>query len=133
MWKYIASLVLLCLLYTGTPVWAVEQIVGAPVTAIVLASGVTTNTTSAVSKIPAGLKTLYGEVVGTGAITQTQDIYGTGYPTAVNGILLCTITLSGTTRAQDACPPMSANFNFYYVVTTSTTGTGATGAVYAMH
>ena len=132
--KYLCSVAVLGLFFLSIAhAGPIEQVVGAPVSAVTLTSGVTTDTTSAVSKLPGGLKTLYGEVVGTAAVTQTQAIYGTGFPTAINGILLCTITLSGTTRTQDACPPMSANFTFYYVVTTGTTGTGATGAVYAMY
>jgi len=96
-----------------------------------LVTGVTTNTTSPAKAIPFGYKSIYGQVVGTGAVTQTQAIYGDIDDDAANGILLCTITLSGTTRTQDACPPFTANFIYYYVITTNTTGTGATGAVYA--
>lgn len=104
-----------------------------------IASGITTNTTStampaevAASHNP-GPKSFYGQVVGTGAVTQTQAIYGDIDSDAANGILLCTITLSGTTRAQDACPVITAQFAYYYVITTNTTGTEATGAVYAMY
>lgn len=99
----------------------------------VMASSVTTNTTSAVSVLPPGPKSFYGEVSGTGLVTQTQTIYGATTSTAANGVLLCTLTLSGTTRTQDACPVVTANFSYYYVVTTATTGTGATGNVYAMY
>lgn len=98
-----------------------------------LAKNVTTNTTGPAVLIPVGIKSVYGEVVGTGAVAQTQAIYGDIDNDATNGVLLCTLTLSGTTRAEDACPPFTANFSFYYVVTTSTSGTGATGAVYAMY
>ena len=80
-----------------------------------------------------GNKTYWGQVIGTGAVTQTQAIYGDVDNDGANGILLCTITLSGTTRAQDACPVVTAAFAYYYVITTNTTGTGATGAVYAMY
>ena len=104
-----------------------------------IASGLSTNTTStampaeiAASHNP-GPKSFYGQVVGTGAVTQTQAIYGDIDNDAANGVLLCTITLSGTTRTQDACPVITAQFAFYYVITTNTTGTGATGAVYAMY
>lgn len=104
-----------------------------------IASNITTNATS--TAMPAevaqshnpGPKSFYGQVVGTGAVTQTQAIYGDIDDDAANGILLCTITLSGTTRAQDACPVITAQFRYYYVITTNTTGTGATGAVYAMY
>lgn len=111
------------------------QILGSLVNTQVITSGVTTNTTStSVSGIPAGAKTFYGEVVcSSGACVQTQAIYGALNGTAANGILLCTLTLSGTTRTQDACPVINAAFPFYYVITTATSGTAATGAVYALY
>ena len=98
-----------------------------------MASTVTTNTTSSAVALPVGSKSIYGQVVGTGAVTQTQAIYGDIDSDAANGILLCTLTLSGTTRTQDACPVITANFSYYYVITTNTTGTSATGAIYAMY
>jgi hypothetical protein len=104
---------------------------GAEMKPLVLA--VTTNTTSPAIAIPFGYKSIYGQVVGIGAVTQTQAIYGDIDDDAANGILLCTLTLSGTTRTQDACPPFTANFIYFYVVTTNTTGTAAIGAVYAMY
>ena len=101
---------------------------------ITVASGVTTNTTTAVRGVPPSFKTFMGVVVcSSGACTQTQEIFGDTDDDGLNGISLCTITLSGTPRHQDACPPMSATFPFYYITTTNTTGTGATGAVYAAH
>ena len=42
-------------------------------------------------------------------------------------------TLSGTTAVYAACPVMTANFLFYIVVTTATTGTGASGTVTGMY
>ena len=100
-----------------------------------MATAVTTNTTSTAVALPVGSKSIYGSVTGTGAVTQTQAIYGgiTSGVTSSNGILLCTLTLSGTTTAVDACPVITANFLFYIVVTTNTSGTGASGVVTAMH
>jgi len=109
------------------------EVLAAPTRADRVLSNMTTNTTSGVFRVPSGPKSFYGEVVGTGAVTQTIAIYGTPYNTAINGILLGTLTLSGTTRTQDACPVITACFPFYYAVTTNTTGTSATGAVYAMY
>jgi len=123
---------ILCLLFT-------LGLLGAATAALVqrttVAAGVTTNTTTAAVLVPTGVgyKSFYGQVVGSGAVTQTQAIYGDIDNDSANGILLCTLTLSGTTRAEDACPPFTANFSFYYVTTTNTTGTSATGAVYAMY
>lgn len=109
------------------------QTSGGVVRQTTVTSSVTTNTTSTAVAVPVGSKTFYGQIVGTGAVTQTQAIYGDIDNDAANGILLCTLTLSGTTRTQDACPVVTANFSYYYVITTNTTGTSATGAVYAMY
>lgn len=101
-----------------------------------MATGVTTNTTSAASILPVREKSIYGSVTGTGAVTQTQKIYGgitSGFTPATDGILLCTLTLSGTTTAVDQCPVIVSNNLFYKVVTSGTTGTGATGAVTAQY
>lgn len=106
---------------------------GQTISILTVASGVTTDTTTDTVSGVLGNKTYWGQVIGTGAVTQTQAIYGDVDNDGANGILLCTITLSGTTRAQDACPVVTAAFAYYYVITTNTTGTGATGAVYAMY
>ena len=108
---------------------------GGAVRSTPMASAVTTDTTSLAVALPTGSKTIYGSVTGTGAITQTQKIYGgiTSGVTSTTGILLCTLTLSGTTAVYDACPVMTANFLFYIVVTTATTGTSASGTVTAMY
>lgn len=109
-----------------------QRITGGQVQVDPIATGITTNTTTSVSDLTVnGNKTFYGEVVCTaGACTQTQEIRGTNTVTAANGVLICTITLSGTPRDQAACAPANAAFKRYYVVTTNTTGTAATGGVY---
>lgn len=99
---------------------------GGSVTPLTLISGVTTNTTSATIAGITGGKTFWAEVVGTGAVTATVSIYGARTSTAANGVLLATITLSGTTQAQDASAVSTAAYPYYYVVTTNVTGTGAT-------
>lgn len=100
----------------------------------IVADAVITDTTSSNVILPIGWRTFYGQVVCTsGACTQTQKIFGTGAATAINGILICTITLSATTRAQDSCPVTMVVFPFYYVTTTNTTGTAATGSVYVFY
>ena len=108
---------------------------GGAVRSTTMASAVTTNTTSTAVALPTGSKSIYGSVTGTGAITQTQAIYGgiTSGVTSTTGILLCTLTLSGTTAVYDACPVITANYLFYIVVTTNTTGTSASGTVTAMY
>lgn len=101
-------------------------------TGLVVAGDATPTTAVA---LPVGSKTIYGSVTGTGAVTQTQKIYGglTSGVTATTGVLLGVLTLSGTTTVVDALPPITANFLFYIVVTSATTGTGATGVVTAMY
>lgn len=107
---------------------------GGTVQSLVLASGVTTNATSTAVAGITGNKTFWGEVVcSSGACAQTQAIYGDRDNDGANGVLLCTITLSGTTRTQDACAVSTAAYPYYYVVTTATSGTSATGAVYAFY
>lgn len=106
------------------------EVLSAPTRADRVLANLTTNATSAVFRVPSGPKSFYAEVVGVGAVSQTCAIYGTPYATAINGILIGTITLTGTTRAQDALPVVTACFPTYYVVTTNTVGTGA---IYAMY
>ncbi len=108
---------------------------GSPVRSTVLASAVVSNTTSTAVALPNGSKTIYGTVTGTGSVTQTQAIYGGPTTTyaASTAVLLGTITLSGTTTASDALPVITANFPYYFVVTTATTGTGASGTVTAYY
>jgi len=108
---------------------------GGAVRGTTMASAVTTDTTSAAVQLPVGSKSIYGALTGTGAITQTQKSYGgiTSGVTSTTGILLCTLTLSGTTAVYDACPVITANFLFYIVVTSSTSGTSASGTVTAMY
>lgn len=117
------------------PTWAEVETVGARVHVLKIVSGVTTDTTSTAGvEVPAGPKSFYGQVVCTsGACAQTQAIYGDTNSDAANGVLICTITLTATTRDDDACPVVTANFPYFYVVTTSTSGTAATGAVYALY
>ena len=98
-----------------------------------LASSVTTNTTSTAVAVPIGAKSFYGQVVGTGAVTQTQAIYCDIDSDAAHGVLLATLTLSGTTRDQAMSSVVTAACSYLYVTTTNTTGTSATGAVYVMY
>ena len=91
-----------------------------------LINGVTANATSDTKLGLPEAKTFWGEVVGTGAVTATIKIYGARTATAANGVLVATITLSGTTTAVDAATPSFAVYPYYYVVVENLTGTGAT-------
>ena len=104
---------------------------GGPVSTLTIASGVTTNTTSSAVAGVTGTKTIWGEVVcSSGACAQTQAIYGARENGAANGLLLCTLTLSGTARAQDVCTGVTADYPYLYVITTNTSGTAAEGGTY---
>lgn len=104
---------------------------GGAVQTLTIASGVTTNTTTAAVAGVSGTKTFWGEVVcSSGACTQTQAIYGARENGAANGLLLCTLTLSGTARAQDVCTGVTADYPYLYVITTNTSGTAAEGGTY---
>lgn len=133
MWRR-AYLLAVLFLVTLVPFLASAQ--NARVVVMPLSTGITTDTTSGVIDVPSGRKTVSGFVTCTaGACTQTQAIYGTNLPTATvaQAQLLCTITLSGTSTDFDACPVITAAFARFFVVTTSTTGTNATGAVYVSY
>lgn len=101
----------------------------ASVNTLTLATGVTADSTSTAVAAPPGIKTFWGEVSGTGAVTTTIAVYGSRTSTAANGVLLATITLSGTTKATDAAAASTAAYPYYYVVFTNITGTGATALV----
>lgn len=100
-----------------------------------LATNVTSNSTSTAVAAPSvDLKTFWGQVVcSSGACAQTQAIYGDIDTDAANGVLICTLSLSGTVQAQDVCASSSAGYVSYYVVTTGTSGTAARGDVYVIY
>lgn len=81
--------------------------------------------------VSVGAKTFQGIITGTGAITQTQKLYGAfSTPiTLTNGKLLCTLTLSGTAEASDVCATVTDNYPYFAVLTATTTGTSATGVM----
>lgn len=102
------------------------RVSGGAVRTITVMTGVTTNTTSAATTIFSGGKTPIAQVSGTGAVTATVKLYGDNDNTAANGILLCTITLTDTTKDVDVCTQFTADYPYYYATTESVTGTGAT-------
>ena len=126
-----ACLLSLALLSGVLPADAQLKVTVKPIT-----TGVTSDTTSAPVAVPNGPKSVSGFVTcSAGACTQTQAIYGTNLATSTvaQAALLCTITLSGTSTDFDACPVITAAFARFFVITTSTTGTAATGAVYVAY
>ena len=107
---------------------------GGAVRTLTVASGMVVGgdaTMTTAVAVPVGSKSFNGIITGTGSITQTMKLYGSfASPiTTTNGTLLCTLTLSGTTETSDTCPVVTANFPYYAVLTSGTTGTSATGVM----
>ncbi len=101
-------------------------------TTVTMGAAATANGTTAAFAVPVGVKTFYGQVSGTGAVLQTQTIFGDVDNDAANGKAVCVLVNSGTTRDQSSCR-VDTPFLYYYVVTTATSGTSATGAVYVAY
>ena len=101
-------------------------------TTVTMGAAATANGTTAAFAVPVGVKTFYGQVSGTGAVLQTQTIYGDVDNDAANGKAVCVLVNSGTTRDQSSCR-VDTPFLYYYVTTTATSGTSATGAVYVAY
>ena len=108
------------------------RVAGGIVRVVEVMTAVTTNTTSAVFTIPSGAKTPRAFVAGTGAVTQTFKLYGAMTDAAVvaDATLIGTITLSGTTKHEagmDSGVQFTADYPYYFAVSSATTGTAATG------
>lgn len=103
-----------------------QRVVGGRARSTTAMTGVTTNTTSASFTIPSGGKTPIAQVSGTGAVTATVKLFGDNDDTAANGFLLCTITLTDTTKDVDKCSQFAEDYPYYYATTENVTGTGAT-------
>lgn len=97
------------------------------VTSMIVASGVTTNTTTTPVAGISGTKTFQWVLTGTGAVTQNVVLKGSFDSDGSNPTDLCTLTVSGTAPVVDACPPFTAPFPYLFVTTTVTTGTNASG------
>lgn len=115
----------------------VRPINGSPAQSLTIASGVTTNTTTAAVAGVSGDKTYWARVAGTGAVTATVEFLGCHSTTvsAAECVSLGTIALSGTTSKYNVPTPAvgTANYPYMAVTTTNVTGTGATvsaGAYY---
>lgn len=103
---------------------------GGAVQTLTIASGVTTNTTTAAVAGVSGEKTYWARVAGTGAVTATVEFLGCHSTTvsAAECVSLGTIALSGTTSKYNVPTPAvgTANYPYMAVTTTNVTGTGAT-------
>lgn len=89
-----------------------------------LLDGVLTNQTSAAFNIKSATRTIEGIVTGTGAVAATINVYGCNTNRVTNGVLVATMTLSGT-NADVAGAALSAEWPYYYAVLSGISGTGA--------
>lgn len=104
---------------------------GGSVQTVALAADLTTNTTAAAVAGMAGVKTFWGQVDGTGAVSVTLEVFGaqTSSSTVTESELLCTLTPTGTTHAHDVAAGSQAAYPYYIVRSTLISGTGATAKV----
>ena len=91
---------------------------------ITLLNDVTTNQQSATFPIPIGTGTLEAFINGTGAVAGTINIYGCNTKRSTNGILLATISLSGTNSDQVGSI-LTTNWGYIYAVLSGISGTSA--------
>jgi hypothetical protein len=104
---------------------------GALVRVLEIASGVTTNTSSDPVVGATGNKTFWAEISGSGAVSVTVTVYGNRTDSTTGGVLLATISLSGTNSDKDAAAVSTAAYPYYYATTADISGTGASVNVYA--
>jgi len=91
---------------------------------VTLLDAATANKTTDAFPLVIGNGTLEGYVTGTGAVAATISIYGCNTKRNTNGILLATLSLSGTTSDQ-AGAPISSNWGYIYAVLSGISGTNA--------
>lgn len=105
----------------------------------IVASGITTNTTSAANTIYTGNKSVEGILVCNGGASTncgiTFELRGSAVnaPSATAGVSLCTTVIpTGLATRSEACPVFTANYSFYWIVTTGVAGTSPVLTIYAM-
>lgn len=87
-------------------------------------NAVTTNQQSDTFPLVPKERTIEAFIDGTGAVSATLKVYGANTKRATNGVLLATITLSGT-NSDAAGSILSSNWGYVYVVLSAISGTGA--------
>lgn len=87
-------------------------------------NAVTTNQQSDTFPFAPKERTIEAWVTGTGTVGATLKVYGANTDRSSNGVLLATITLSGTT-SDSAGSVLSGSWGYLYVVLSGITGTGA--------
>lgn len=93
-----------------------------------LLTSVIANVTSQAVPFASAKRTLEAIVTGTGAVGATVNVYGCNTSRTTNGILVATLTLSGTTSDQ-AGSELLVEWPFLYAVLSGISGTGAAVSV----
>jgi hypothetical protein len=113
---------------------------GGAVRTTIVAAAVTGNATSTATTIPVGSKSVEGLLVcNAGGSTNcgiTYEIRGSAVnnPSSTTGVSLCTAVIpTGSANQSVACPVMTANYSYFWVVTTGVAGTSPVLNVYAMY
>jgi hypothetical protein len=89
-----------------------------------LLAAVTTNQTSAAFPIKRGRRTLQSSIAGTGAVSGTVTWYGNNTDAASGGVLLATMSLSGT-NSDVAGADIPSEWPYVYCTLASISGTDA--------
>jgi hypothetical protein len=87
-------------------------------------NAVTTNQQSDTFPFVPKERTIEAWITGTGAVSATIKVYGCNTKRTTNGVLLSTLTLSGTT-SDVVGSILSSNWGYIYIVLSDITGTGA--------
>jgi len=84
--------------------------------------------TGNVFRVRAGAKVVRAKIAGTGAVSATINIYGSTEESTSNGVLLGTLSPSGTTSAVDSFNA-DAPWPYLWADQTAISGTGAATTV----
>lgn len=93
-------------------------------TVATLLNAVTTNQTSAAAAVPASRRAIQASISGTGAVSGTVTVFGNNTNAASGGVLLATLSLSGTSSDVTGAD-IPAEWPFMYCTLASISGTGA--------
>jgi hypothetical protein len=91
---------------------------------ITMLDAATANKTTDAFPIPVGTHTLEAFIAGTGTVSATVNVYGCNTKRTTGGVLLATMTLSGT-NTDGTGSVLNSNWGFMYVVLSAIAGTSA--------
>jgi hypothetical protein len=98
---------------------------GGPITVLPVMTGVTTNISSSAVAVNKGRRTFQASISGTGAVSATVTWYGSHQNTNTSGVLLSTMSLTGT-DADIAGEDIPGQWPYVWTKVEDITGTGAT-------